>query len=128
MNESGWPDAIDLLHLLAESTGHDSGVRDAGILVAVATRPHVEMLGTVVYATPLKRSAALLHGTVAWRPLHLWNSGLGWGATFMTLARQGFDLDITPWQQMTITDEIMQGELDDIDAVADRLAPFLRIR
>ncbi|MBM2616906.1 hypothetical protein JIG36_15210 [Actinoplanes sp. LDG1-06] len=128
MNGSTWPDAEDLLHLLAEWTGHDDGVRDAGILVAVASRPNAEMLGTVVYTTVVEQSAALLHSAVAWRPLQLWNSGLGWGATYGLLARNGFDLAITPWEQMMITDEIERGELDSVGSLADRLTPFLRLR
>jgi death-on-curing protein len=116
------------LHLLAQATGPGSHVRDAGILVAVASRPHARILDSVVYPTLLEQSAALLHGIVVWRPLTLWNAGLAWTAAFAMLTRNGFDLAISAWEQMTITDEISSGALDDVPDIALRLAPFLRTR
>jgi death on curing protein len=66
-----------------------------GILVAVAHRPHAELLDHIVYPTVLERAAALLHGIVVWRPLEVWNSGLGWAAALALLIRSGFDLQIS---------------------------------
>jgi death-on-curing protein len=123
-----WPDATHLLTLLAQATGPGSHIRDAGILVAVATRPHAELLDHVAYPTVLERAAALLHGIIAWRPLELWNSGLGWAAAIGLLIRSGFHLEIAPWEQMAIADEISGGTLADVPEIALRLAPHLRVR
>jgi death-on-curing protein len=127
MTEPDWPDAVDLLHLLAPATGHDSRVRDAGILVAAAVRPHAVILDSVVYASLLEKSAALLHGILVWRPLQLWNAGLAWAAALGLLIRNGFDLAISAWEQMVITQEIDAGDLDDVRDIAARLQPYLRV-
>jgi len=125
---ASWPDAAHLLALLAQSTGPGSRVRDAGILVAVTVRPHAVLLDDVIYPAPVEQAAALLHGIMVWRPLEMWNTGLAWAAAFGLLARNGLDLPISPWDQMTLTDEISSGELDSVDAIATRLGPFLRLR
>jgi death on curing protein len=123
-----WPDATHLLTLLAQATGPGSHVRDPGILVAVAARPHAELLDHTAYPTVLERSAALLHAIVVWRPLKMWNMGLGWAAALGLLIRNGFRLEISPWDQMAIADEIATGILDDVETIAGRLAPHLRLR
>jgi death-on-curing protein len=126
VTESDWPDAEHLLHLFAHSTGPGARVRDPGILVAVAARPCASILGTVIYPTLLHQSAAVLHAALAWRPLELWNAGLGWAAAFAILTRNGLDLSISAWEQMIITDEIVSGRLDQINEIVERLAPHLR--
>ena len=128
MTEQPWPDAADLLQLLGPSTGPGSNVRDAGILIAAATRPNAALLSTATYPTLLEKSAALLHAVLVWRPLQLWNAGLAWAAAFGLLMRKGLDLEISAWEQMVITDEIAGGELDEVADIVARLAPYLRIR
>ena len=125
---SRWPDAENLLALLAQATGPGSHVRDAGILYAVAGRPHAELFNQTVYPTVLEQAAALLHGIMVWRPLELWNTGLAWAAALGLLFRNGLDLAISAWEQMTLSDEISSGRLDDVAHIAMRLAPFLQIR
>ena len=99
MTEQPWPDAVDLLHLLGQATGPGSNVRDAGILVAAAIRPNATLLSSATYPTLLEKSAALLHAVLVWRPLQLWNAGLGWAAALGMLTRNGFDLEISAWEQ-----------------------------
>jgi death-on-curing protein len=127
MTEPDWPDAVELLHLPAPATGPDSRVRDAGILVAAALRPHAVILDSVVYASLLEKSAALLHSILVWRPLQMWNAGLAWAAALGLLIRNGFDLAISAWEQMVITQEIDAGDLDDVRDIAARLQPHLRV-
>jgi len=128
MSEPEWPDAVHLLRLLAQSTGPGASVRDAGILVAVASRSHATILGTPVHRTALEQAAALLHGILVWRPLQVWNAGLAWAAALGLLVRNGLDLAISPWEQMVITDEITSGALDEVVDITVRLAPFVSIR
>jgi len=128
MTEQPWPDAVDLLQLLGQATGPGSNVRDAGILVAAALRPNAALLSAVTYPTLLEKSAALLHAIVVWRPLQLWNAGLAWAAALGMLMRNGFDLEISAWEQMVITDEIASGRLDEVTDIVARLTPYLRNR
>jgi death-on-curing protein len=123
-----WPDAAHLLVLFAHATGPGSRVRDAGVLVAVADRPHAVLFDHVVYPTVLEQAAALLHGILVWRPLDLWNIGLGWAAALGLLTKSGFALAISAWEQMVISDEITSRALDDVATIAGRLAPFLQVR
>jgi death-on-curing protein len=123
-----WPDAEDLLTLLAESTGPEARIRDAGILVAVAARPHARLLGRAAYPTVLDKAAALLHGISVWRPLDLWNSGLAWMAVRLLFERHGLPLAMPAKDRMALTDDITAGTIDTVDEIALRLAPFLQLR
>lgn len=122
-----WPDAEDLLTLLAEWTGPESRVRDAGILVAAAARPHARLVGQAVYPTVLDKSAALLHGLMMWRPLDVWNAGLGWAAMRVFLGRAGFVLDMPAKERMALTDALVSGEVDSVDELTLRLSPYLQM-
>lgn len=122
-----WPDAEDLLTLLAEHTGPRSQVRDAGILVAAAARPHARLIGRAVYPTALEKAAALLHGLMIWRPLDLWNAGLAWAATRIFLTRSGFRLTMPAKDRMALTDALASGEVDSVEELALRLSPYLEM-
>lgn len=124
----GWPDAEDLLTLLGESTGPQARVRDAGILVAVAARPHASLLGVAAYPTVLDKAAAILHGVMVWRPLDLWNSGLAWSSARVLFERHGLPLAMPAKERMALTDDILRGTLDSVDEIALRLAPYLSMR
>lgn len=120
-----WPDAEDLLTLLAEHTGPRSQVRDAGILVAATARPHARLLGRPAYPTALEKAAALLHGLMIWRPLDLWNAGLAWAATRIFLTRSGLRLSMPAKERMALTDALTSGEVDSVEELALRLSPYL---
>jgi hypothetical protein len=51
---------------------------------------------------------------------------LGSGVGLLT--KSGFALAISAWEQMVISDEITSRTLDDVAAIANRLAPFLLVR
>ncbi|MFF3857081.1 hypothetical protein [Micromonospora sp. NPDC002575] len=122
-----WPEPEDLLILLSEHTGPQSRVRDPGILVAAAARPHARMLGRAVYPTVLDRSAALLHGVMMWRPLDMWNAGLAWAAMRVFIARSGLVLNMPAKERMALTDAMASGEVDSVDEIALRLSPYLEM-
>lgn len=123
-----WPDAEDLLVLLAEHTGPQSRVRDAGILVAAAARPHARLVGRQVYPTVLDRAAALLHGLMMWRPLDVWNAGLAWAAMMIFLQRSGFRLNMPAKDRMALTEALTTGEVDSTEELVLRLSPYLEMR
>jgi death-on-curing protein len=122
-----WPDAKDLLVLLAGSTGPHTTVRDGGILFAAAARPHAVLLDGHIYPTALEQAAALLYGITSWRPLELWNAGLAWTAADVRLERAGLWVSMPVKERMTLTDELTSGVLDSVNEIVLRLAPYLEI-
>nr|MDT0663118.1 hypothetical protein [Micromonospora sp. DSM 115978] len=120
-----WPDAEDLLILLAGSTGPQTTVRDGGILFAVAARPHATLLDKRIYPTALDEAAALLHSIAVWRPLDVWNAGLAWTAADVRLKRSRILLAMPPKERMELTDALVTGEVDSVDEVALRLSAYL---
>jgi predicted AlkP superfamily phosphohydrolase/phosphomutase len=121
-----WLDPEDLLALIGEHTGAHARVRDGGILVAAAVRPRAILVGVSIYPTALEQAAALLHGIVRWRPLDLWNAGLGWASARIHLRSRALTLMMPAKERMTLTDELMTGELDSVDELTIRLAPYVR--
>lgn len=122
-----WPDAEDLLLLMAQSTGPHTVVRDGGILFAAAARPHAHLLNGPVYPTTLDQAAALLHGIMLWRPLDLWNAGLAWRAADVRFEQAGLILNMPAKERMAVTDALVSGEVDSIDELALRLSPYLEM-
>jgi death-on-curing protein len=120
-----WPEPEDLLILLAEYTGPQSRVRDAGILVSAAARPHARLVGRTVYHTDLDKAASLLHGLTIWRPLDMWNAGLAWAATLVFLRRSGFTLKMPAKERMALTDALVGGQVDAVREVAGWLSPYV---
>jgi hypothetical protein len=122
-----WLDAEDLLSIKAEHTGPQARVRDGGILVAVADRPHAFLIDRFVYRTALDRGAALLHAVTCWRPLDAWNSGLAWGATRGPLSRAGIHVAMRPEDRMRLVVDIEDGRVDSVGVIAERSAPHLEL-
>jgi death-on-curing protein len=121
-------DAEDLLLVIGESTGPQTRVRDGGILCAAATRPEAVLAGRRVYAAMSLRAAALLHSIVRWEPLDMWNASFGWRAVVAFVGVSGGQLMMTGKDRMVLTDDIVQGALDEVEDIAKRLAPFLVAR
>ncbi|WFE63108.1 hypothetical protein [Micromonospora sp. WMMD714] len=122
-----WPDAEDLLLLLADSTSSRTIVRDGGILFASAARPHAQLLQGRVYATPLDQAAALLHAIMIWRPLDMWNASLAWTTADVRLERSGFVLTMPAKDRMALTEALTSGEVDSVEELALRLSPYLEM-
>ena len=125
---SGGIDAEDLLLVLGESTGPHTRVRDGGILYAAAARPEAKLAGDPVNAVVSWRAAALLHSIVRWKPLDMWNASFGWRAVVALLGVSGGQLMMPGKDRMVLTDEIVDGVLDDVEDIASRLDPFVVAR
>jgi len=128
-----WLDAEDLLAMLGEHVGSFPRVRDGGILYAAAAllyaaaaRPQAMLVGVTIYPTALEQSAALLHAMIRWRPLDLWNASLGWAAADSHLDARALDLAMPAKDRMELTEQIAGGEVDSVDKLTLRLAPYLR--
>ncbi|WP_422744510.1 hypothetical protein ACN27B_09500 [Micromonospora sp. WMMD754] len=102
-------------------------MRDAGIPVVAAARPHARLIGRAAYPTALDKAAALLHGLMIWRPLDLWNAGLAWAAMRVFLIRAGFRLAMPAKERMALTDALKSGEVDSVEELALRLSPYLEM-
>ncbi|MFY1705130.1 hypothetical protein ACN28G_25995 [Micromonospora sp. WMMA1923] len=122
-----WPDAEDLLLLLSSCTASRTVVRDGGILVAAAARPHARLLDGRVYPELLNQVAALLHGIMVWRPLDLWNASLAWTALDVCLERADMLLNMPAKDRMALTDALTSGEVDSVEELAMRLSPYLEM-
>lgn len=119
-------EAEDLLVLLAESTAPFTRVRDASVLYVAAARPESTIVNERTFKTLPGRTAALLHAIIRWEPLEMWNASLGWRAVRATVEINGGTLVMSSLDRMILANEIMDGRVDDVMAVAKRLAPFLR--
>lgn len=122
-----WPDAEDLLVLLAASTGPQARARDGGILYAAAARPHATLVDGRVYPTALEQAAALLHGITAWRPLDVWNESLAWYAADVRLERAGLVLAMPSKERMQLADDLNLGAVDSVEEIVQRLSPYLEM-
>ena len=121
-----WVDAEDLLAMLGEHVGSFPRVRDGGILYAAAARPQAMLVGVTIYPTALLQSAALLHAMIRWRPLDLWNASPGWAAADSHLDARALDLAMPAKDRMELTEQIAGGEVDSVDKLTLRLAPYQR--
>ena len=122
-----WPDAEDLLYIKSEHTGPKARVRDAGILVAAAGRPHAFLIDRFTYLPPLDQASALLHSIVCWRPLDVWNGGLAWGAARVFLAMAGYRLAMPAQDRMQLVADLEDRRVDSVAEVSERLAPHVEV-
>lgn len=124
-----WPNGgEDLLTLLGESTASGTAVRDGGILVSAAFRPHALLTGEACYRNPVAQAASILHAIMVWQPLELWNSGLAWAAARTLLERYDLPLAMPPKDRMELTEDIISGSVADVREIAVRLSPYLTVR
>lgn len=118
--------AEELLAFIGQSTGPHTRVRDPSILCSVAARPDHLFMSERIFDSTAERTAALLHAIIRWEPLDMWNTSFCWYAAQFIARTDGADLDMSPLDRMTLTDEIVNRRVDDVPEIAKRLAPFLR--
>ena len=85
--------AEQALRIARAAVGGPVEVRDVGLLESAVHRPRASVLGHDAYPNLLSKAAALLHSLVANHPLVDGNKRLGWLATYVFLAKNGFVLD-----------------------------------
>jgi death-on-curing protein len=120
-------DPEDLLLVLGESTGPETRVRDGSILCASAQRPEAVILGHVVLNDLASRAGALLHSITLWEPLDMWNASFAWRATRALIKVNACDLEMSHRDRMALTTDLISRELEDVEDIAGRLKPFMRI-
>jgi death on curing protein len=111
----------DLLHI-AERVLPTVEVRDAGLLEAAAARPHASAFGEEAYPTLHEKAAALLHSVVRSHALVDGNKRLGLASVVAIYGMNGLRLTFTNDEAYDLVIAVAAGQLDDVPAIAERLA------
>lgn len=114
-------DVEDILHI-AERVLPAAEVRDAGLLEAAVARPSANAFGEDAYPTVHEKAAALLHSLVRSHALVDGNKRLGLASVIAFYAMNGFRLTFTNDEAYDLVIAVAAGELDDVSAIAERLA------
>lgn len=114
-----WLTLEDLLYL-AEDIGVGP-VRDIGLLEAAAARPATTFMGADAYVSLELKAAALFHSLVCNHALVDGNKRLGWHATVVFLALNGYQPDLTQDEAFEITMAVASGALRDVAEIAEGL-------
>ncbi len=120
-------DVEDLLHI-ADRTLPAVQVRDLGLLEAAAARPRASAYGHDAYPTVHAKAAAVLHSLAPNHPLVDGNKRLALAATLAFFGLNGLRLTMTNDRAYELVIAVAVGDLDDVDAIAQRLAKSTRPR
>lgn len=120
-------DLDDLLHV-ARRTLETVEVRDVGLLASAADRPLASAFGMDTYPTVHHKAAALLHSITRNHPLVDGNKRLGLAALLAFLGVNGPTADARQRQGLRPRHGGGDGELDDVDAIAERLVAATEAR
>lgn len=111
----------DLLHI-AERVLPVVEVRDAGLLEAAVARPRASAFGEDAYPSMHQKAAALLHSVVRSHALVDGNKPLGLASILAFFGVNGCRLTFTNDEAYDLVISVAEGELDDVGAIAERLA------
>lgn len=114
-------DVEDLLHV-AERVVPAMEVRDVGLFQAAAARPRPSACGEGAYPSLHQRAAALLHSLVRGHALVDGNKPLGLSSVIAFYGMNGVRLTLTNDEAYDLIVAVAAGELDDVPAIAERLA------
>lgn len=114
-------DVDDLIHIAGRVLA-EVQVRDAGLLEAAVARPAARVLGDEAYPTLHEKAAALLHSLVRSRALVDGNERLGLASVIAFDGMNGWRLTLSNDEAHDLVIAVAAGELDDVRAIAKRLA------
>jgi death-on-curing protein len=110
------------LRIARAAVGGPVFVRDLGLLDAAVNRPRATAFGQDAYPDLLTKAAALMHSLARNHPLVDGNKRLAWLATYVFLAKNGVELDpVDDNAAYHLVIAVASGELDDVEAIAERL-------
>lgn len=115
-------DLEDVLAAADAAVGGQAQVRDIGLLEAAVARPRASVFGDEAYRSLDEKAAALLHSLVTTHPLVDGNKRLGWVATRLFYVLNDVDLRPRSDAAFELVVGIADGRLDDVPAIAMRLA------
>ena len=113
-------DLDDLLHVAARTLG-DVQVRDVGLLQSALARPRSTAFGEDAYPSIHQKAAALLHSLARTQALVDGNKRLALAGTIAFYGLNGFRLTLSTDEAYDLVIAVATGELDDVEAIADRL-------
>ena len=121
------PDQI--IALWRQEAGSDEGkyfVRDVGLVASAAARPG-PVFGTEPYETLIDKAGALMHSLVCNHAFSDGNKRIGLLAADVFLQLNGAYIDNADEEEIfSIVIEVATHELDDVPAIAARLASLVR--
>jgi death-on-curing protein len=112
----------ELLYIAHRILGDDIPVRDQGLLESALARPRASALGADAYPTLPEKAAALVHSLAGNRGLVDGNKRLSLAALIAFLGMNGCVLTWTDDQAYDFIVDLASGQLDDIAAIAERIA------
>jgi death-on-curing protein len=113
-------DLDDLLHVAARTLG-DVQVRDVGLLQSALARPRSTAFGEDAYPSIHQKAASLLHSLARTQALVDGNKRLALAGTIAFYGLNGFRLTLSTDEAYDLVIAVATGELDDVEAIADRL-------
>jgi death-on-curing protein len=111
----------DLLHI-AHRIMPAVELRDVGLLEAAVARPRASAFGEDAYLSLDDKAAALVHSIVGNHALLDGNKRLGLAAVIAFYGMNGFRLTLTNEEAFDLVMAVAAGEVDDVQALAVRLA------
>ena len=120
-------DLDDLLHVAARTLG-ETQVRDVGLLESALARPRSTAFGEDAYPSIHGKAAALLHSLARNHALVDGNKRLALAATIAFYGLNGLRLTLSNDEAYELVMAIAAGELDDVEAIAARLASSTQAR
>lgn len=118
----------ELLHIADRTLGGECLVRDHGLLGSALMRPRATAFGADAYGSAEEKAAALLHSLARNHALVDGNKRLALAAAIAFLGVNGRRLTLSNDQAYDLVIAVAAGELDDIPAIADRIADGTEVR
>ncbi len=115
----------ELLHVAERTLGHVE-MRDIGLLESAVARPQASAFGEDAYPTLDTKAAALVHSVARNHALVDGNKRLALASLIAFYGVNGRRLTLTNDEAYDLVMAIASGALDDVDAIAERLADATR--
>jgi death-on-curing protein len=112
----------ELLYITHRILGEDVPVRDQGLLQSALARPRASASGADAYPTLHEKAAALVHSLAGNHGLLDGNRRLSLAGLIAFLGVNGWRLTWTNGEAYDFIVGLASGQLDDIPAIAERIA------
>lgn len=112
----------ELLHVARRTLDSDPEIRDLGLLESALARPQASAFGADAYPTIHEKAAALLHSIARNHALVDGNKRLALAATIAFHGMNGLRLTFNNDEAYELIIDVASGKLDDVPAIAARLA------
>jgi death-on-curing protein len=114
----------DLLHVARRTLGGEPVIRDHGLLESALARPKASAFGADAYPTLEEKAGALLHSLARNHALVDGNERLALAATIAFLGLNGRRLTFSNDQAYDFVIAVATGALDEVSAIAEKLARY----